>query len=201
MAERIETAGPGIWNKWRIARWTAALALVLTPAVMMQVSDGWHWTPGSFVLAGTVIGGFLLLYELAERAGGSRAYRAGVAVALVTAFLTIWTTIVRDDGNGMSFFMPVMGAILGAFAAWFGPAGLARTMLGVAIMQALFGLAIATAPVAASGPDGPSRALVAAAVFTLLWLASAALFRAASRGTRLEAVADRASATSNRATT
>jgi hypothetical protein len=189
MAEAIESAGPGIWNKWRIARWTAALVLVLTPAVMMRISDGRHWTPGSFVMAGTVIGGFLLLYELAERASGSRAYRAGVAVALATAFLTIWTTIVRDDGNGMSFFVPVMGAMLGAFTAWCQPAGMARAMLGVAIMQALLGLAIATAPAAASGPDGPTRALVAAAFFTLLWLTASALFHAAARRSRPEAVA------------
>jgi|SRR5690242_7476673 len=190
MSERIEGAGPGIWNRWRIARWTAALVLVLTPAVMMRISDGWHWTPGSFVMAGTVIGGFLLLYELAERTSGSRAYRAGVAVALVTSFLTIWTTIVRDDGNGMSFFMPVMGAVLGAFAAWFRPAGMARTMLGVAVMQALSGIAIVTAPVTASGPDGPMRAMVAAGAFTLLWLTSSALFRSAARGQRLATVAN-----------
>ncbi len=69
-------------NSWRIVRWIAALALVLTPAVMMQVSDEWHWTPRGFVLAGIVIGGLMLLYEIAERASGSRAYRAGAAVAL-----------------------------------------------------------------------------------------------------------------------
>ena len=36
---------------------------------------------------------------------GRGAYRAGVAVAVVASFLTVWTTIVRDDGNGMGFFM------------------------------------------------------------------------------------------------
>lgn len=180
MSQTIAASGPGIWNRWRIARWTVALILVLTPAVMMRIGDGWHWTFGSFVVAGAVIGGFLLLYEVAERASSSRAYRLGVAVALVTSFVAIWTTIVRDDGNGMSFFMPIMGAMLGAFAAWFRPAGMARAMLGVAILQALFGLAIATAPAGASGPEGPMRAVMAAAVFTIMWLASAALFRAAA---------------------
>ncbi|MGQ0661929.1 hypothetical protein [Sphingosinicella sp.] len=171
----------GVWNPWRIARWTAALALLLTPAVMMQVSDEWHWTIGSFVFAGVVIGGTMLLYEFAERASGSRAYRLGVGVALVTSFLTVWTTIVRDDGNGMGFVLIIMAAAVGAFAAWLRPAGMARTMLGVAIMQALWGIAIATAPVTARIPDGPSRALVFSAFFTTLWLISAALFRAAAR--------------------
>jgi hypothetical protein len=177
-----ERAGTGPWDYWRIARWTAALALLLTPLVMMQISDEWHWTIGSFIFAGILIGGVGLLYELAERASGSRAYRAGAAVALVTSFLSVWTTIVRDDGNGIGFFMVILAAATGAFSAWFRPAGMARTMLGVAIMQALLGLAIATAPVTASIPDGPSRALMFGGFFTVLWLISASFFRAAAKG-------------------
>lgn len=175
-------AGAGGWNHWRIARWTAALGLLLTPLAMMQISDEWHWEAGSFVFAGIVIGGVLLLYEFAERASGSRAYRAGAAVALLASFLTVWTTIVRDDGNGAGFFLLIMAAVVGGFSAWFQAAGLARTMLGVAVMQALFGLAIATAPSTASVPDGPFRALVFNAFFAVLWLVSAACFRAAAKG-------------------
>lgn len=182
MIEASERAGTGPWNYWRIGRWTAALALLLTPLAMMQISDGWHWTFGSFVLAGTVIGGLVLLYEFAERASESRAYRAGVAVVLVTSFLSVWTTIVRDDGNGMGYFMVIMAAGTGAVAAWFRPAGMARTMLCAAIMQALFGVAVATAPVTASMADGPSRALAAGGFFAALWLISAAFFRVAAKG-------------------
>lgn len=168
-------------NYWRIARWTAALALLLTPLVMMQVSDEWHWTPRSFLFAGIMIGGVLLLYEVAERASGSRAYRAGVAVALASSFLTVWTTIVRDDGNGIGFFLLVLAAATGAFAAWFRPAGMARAMLDVAVMQALLGIAIATAPSTAIAPDGASRALLHGAFFMVLWLVSAACFRVAAK--------------------
>lgn len=170
------------WNYWRIARWTAALALLLTPLVMMQISDEWHWTIGSFLLAGAVIGGLGLLYEFAERASPSRAYRAGVAVALVTSLLTVWTTIVRDDGNGIGFFLLIMAAVVGGFAAWFRPAGMARTMFGVAIMQVMLAIAIATDPSSASPPDGAFRALLFSGFFTALWLISAAFFRAAAKG-------------------
>ena len=184
MMEASERAGMAAWNPWRIIRWTAALALLLTPAVMMRIDSGWHWTIGSFVAAGIVIGGIGLLYELAERASPSRAYRAGVAVALVTAFLTVWTTIVRDDGNGLGFLLLVLAAAVGAFAAWFRPAGMARAMFGVAVMQALVGVAIATAPVTARIPDGPIRILLFAGVFAALWLASAAFFRTAANAER-----------------
>jgi hypothetical protein len=119
----------------------------------------------------------------------SRAYRAGVAVAILASLLTLWTTIVRDDGNGIGFFMLIMAAALGGFAAWFRPAGMARTMLGVAIMQALLGIAIATAPSTASVPDGSSRALLFSAFFTALWLVSAAFFRLASKRAQTAATA------------
>jgi hypothetical protein len=114
----------------------------------------------------------------------NRAYRAGVAVAIITSFLTVWTTIVRDDGSGIGFFLLIMAAVVGAFAAWFRPAGMARTMMGVAVMQAALGMLIATAPITASAPGGPSRALLFSAFFSVLWLISAACFRAAAKGHR-----------------
>jgi hypothetical protein len=117
-----------------------------------------------------------------ERVSGSRAYRTGAAVAFVTSFLTVWTTIVRDDGTGIGFFLLIMAAGVGAFAAWFRPAGMARTMLGVAIMQLLLGVAIATAPVTARVPGGSFKALLFSGVFTALWLVSALFFRIAAKG-------------------
>ena len=111
----------------------------------------------------------------------SRAYRAGVAVALVASFLTVWTTVVRDDGTGTGYFMVIMAAVVGAFSAWFRPAGMARTMLGVAIMQVLLGIAVATAPSTAGIPDGPLKALLFSGFFTALWLISATFFRVASK--------------------
>jgi hypothetical protein len=119
----------------------------------------------------------------------NRAYRAGVAIALITSFLTVWTTIVRDDGTGIGFFMLIMAVGVGGFAAWFRPAGMARTMLGVAIMQVLLGVAIATAPSIANTPDGSFKALLFSSIFAALWLVSAAFFRAASKSNRKSAAA------------
>lgn len=113
--------------------------------------------------------------------GGSRAYRAGIAVAAVASFLTVWTTIVRDDGNGIGFFMVIMAVGVGWFAAWFRPAGMARTMVGVAVMQAAVGALIATAPVTANVPGESMKALLFSGFFALLWLVSGASFRAAAK--------------------
>ena len=120
---------------------------------------------------------------------GRRTYRAGAAVALATSFLTVWTTIVRDDGTGIGFFLVIMAAAVGGFAACFRPAGMARTMLGVAVMQALFALAIATAPSTANLPDGGFRTLSFSGTFVLMWLVSAVLFRASAQKAKLGAAA------------
>ena len=116
------------------------------------------------------------------RASRSRSYRVGVIIALVTSCATVWTTLVRDDGNGIGFFMVIMAAAVGGFSAWFRPGGMARTMVGVAMMQALLGVAIATAPFTATVPGGSFKALAFSAFFAALWLMSAAFFRAAAKG-------------------
>ena len=115
---------------------------------------------------------------------GKRAYRAGAAVWIIASFLTVWTTIVRDDGDGIGYFMVIMAAVVGSFSAWFQAAGMARTMVGVAVMQALLGSLIATAPITALAPNGPLKALLFNGVFAVFWLISAAFFRIASKEER-----------------
>lgn len=125
--------------------------------------------------------------EVSQPANGRWPYRTGVAVVAAASVLTVWTTLVRDDGNGLGFLMLVMAAVVGAFTAELRPAGMARAMFGVAIMQALLGVAIATAPPTARAPDGSFKALLFSGFFTAMWLISAALFRTASRGGHIEA--------------
>jgi hypothetical protein len=114
-------------------------------------------------------------------ASGSGAYRAGIVVAAVAAFLIVWTTIVRDDGNAIGFFMVIMAVAVGWFAAGFRAAGMARAMLGVAAMQAAVGSLIATAPITANVPGESVKALAYSGFFVVLWLVSGAFFRAAAR--------------------
>ena len=112
---------------------------------------------------------------------GNGPYRTGIAVALVAAFLAVWTTIVRDDGSGAGFFMVILAVAVGWFAAGFRPAGMARGMAGVAVMQALLGMLTATAPITAAAPDGVSKAVLYSGFFTILWLISANFFRIAAK--------------------
>ncbi len=111
------------------------------------------------------------------------AYRSGIALAGLTSFLIVWTSIVRDEGSAAGNFMIILAAAVGGYACRFEAAGLARNMAGVATMQLILGLLTATAPITATLPGGVPKAFAFHAVFTLLWLASAALFRSAARGT------------------
>ncbi|MEC7818813.1 MAG: hypothetical protein VX454_09130 [Pseudomonadota bacterium] len=118
---------------------------------------------------------------LAKSQTASRAYRVGLGLAALTAFVTVWTTIVRDDGQGAASFMVILAAAVGALAVRMEAAGMARAMAGVAVMQVTLGLLFATAPSTIAQPGGPARALVWGAVLAGSWLASAACFRRASR--------------------
>jgi len=162
-----------LWNRWRIARWSVVAILLLLPLAMMQVVPDWNWGPGAFVLAGVVIGGPVLLYEVAARRSASTAYGLGAAVALATSFVTVWTTIVRDDGNGLGFFGAVFAAAACAFVAKGRAEGMARAMLATAGVQALLAALVATAPIT----QEPVRILVLSGVLCLGWLGSAGLFR------------------------
>ena len=113
--------------------------------------------------------------------GHGHAYRIGVGVAIAASLLTVWTTIVRDDNDGAAYFMVILAAGVGAFASGFWPAGMARAMLGVAVMQLLLGALVATAPITARESDGVSKALLFNGVFAALWLLSAACFRSAAK--------------------
>ena len=114
-----------------------------------------------------------------------RAFQAGVAAAILASLLTVWTTFVRDDSTGGAYFMLILAIMVGWFSAGFQPAGMARTMLGIAAMQMVNGLLVATAPVTANVPGGSLKALLFSGVFAAFWLSSAALFRFASaRGQR-----------------
>lgn len=171
------TEGIANWNGWRIARWSAVAILLLIPLAMMQVVPDWNWGPGAFVLAGIVIGGPVLLYEVAARRSASTAYGLGAAVALATSFVTVWTTVVRDDGNGLGFFGAVFTAAACAFVAKGKAEGMARAMLATAGVQALLAAMVATAPIT----EQPIRILMLSGVFSGLWLASAVLFRRSAR--------------------
>ena len=80
------------------------MVLLLLPLVAMQVSDEVKWGPFDFALAGALLFGTALAFELAVRQVGQSRLPAGVrALALAAAFLLIWINlavgIIGDEGE------------------------------------------------------------------------------------------------------
>lgn len=169
--------GRGGKGWWRVLPWIGAAGLLSVPAVAMQMGADVDWTAFDFVVAGIMLAVPLTVFELALRASGSLAYRAGVVVALGTAFLITWSNLAvgiignENDPINLMFFGVIFVAIAGAFLASFRARGLAVAMTVTAAAQA------ATAVVALIGGD---FVFVIIGVFMTGWLMSAWLFRRAA---------------------
>lgn len=175
-AQRITEARIG--NKLRIAAWSAAIGLLLLPAIAMQFTREVSWGPIDFLVAALLIGGTGLVFELAVRAQLSPAYRAGATVALSAGLLTLWVNLavgmIGNEGDPINLiFGGVLAvAVLGGAAARFQPLGMARAMAATALAQA-------ATVIPALSEEPRTAALVGA--FALPWLLAAALFRSAAR--------------------
>ena len=179
MAAQMQQGNAGKGNPWRLAVWGTAAGLLLLPAIAMQLgTEGVLWTASDFIVMGVLLASACGAYELAVRMSGNTAYRLGFALAIVVGFLLVWINlavgIIGDEGNAANLvFAGVL--LVGAVAALIGrlrAAGMARAMVATGIAQLLAG---AYALVLGSMEGG-----ILSAIFAVLWLASAALFRRAA---------------------
>jgi hypothetical protein len=172
---------------WKGPALVTALILLI-PLLGNQFIDGWHWELRGFVLVGTLLFGTGLTYELATRNVDRLAYRAAVGVSLAAAFLLVWVNFVQaaDDVNPAAvlyFGVPIVGTI-GAAVARFRSLGMARALFATAIAQALV-LAIALIirnPQVTFWTAAVIRGFGLNALFAMLFVGSALLFRTAARG-------------------
>jgi hypothetical protein len=146
--------------------------------------EGVDWSPLDFVVAAFLIGIPGLLFELAVRLNAGWAYRAGAALALLTAFLTVWINlavgIVGDGHNpaNLLFFGVVLLALGGTVLARLKPNGMALAMCVTALVQAAIGAVVWLGRMETVAPAvGLSLALA------LMWLAAGGLFQKAAATT------------------
>lgn len=165
---------------WRYLPWLVAACLLGVPAMAMQVTTEVNWTGADFVFAAVMLTLACGTWELAARASGSSAYRGGVALAVLGAFLLVWINLAvgiigseNDDANMM--FAGVIAVLVGgACIARFRAEGLVAVMVATAIAQISVGLI-------ALGLGRDMTALIMGAMFCVFWLGAAWLFRVASR--------------------
>jgi hypothetical protein len=164
----------------------AAAFILLLPLLAMQITDEVVWDLTDFAVAGALLIGTGLTYELAVRKAGNISYRAAVGVALAAALLIIWINLAvgiigTEDNPANLIYIGVLAVgIIGAIIARFQPHGMSRALFATALAQALVAV---IALIAGLGypASGPSEIVILNGFFIALWVGSAWLFRNAAR--------------------
>ncbi|MGI9427672.1 MAG: hypothetical protein ACR2NM_03360 [Bythopirellula sp.] len=163
----------------------ATASILLLPLLAMQFTDEVVWDLADFVVAGILLFGTGMAYELVAKRGGTTAYRAAVGLALVAALLLVWMNLAvgligNEEHPANLMYAGVLAiGLIGTWFARFRPREMARTMLVTAFAQALvplIAMMIWRPPIS----FGAVGVLLLNAFFVVLWVASAMLFRHAS---------------------
>ncbi|MFW2342318.1 hypothetical protein [Brevundimonas sp.] len=179
MSGETVKAADGQTTLLRTVMWGGATALLLAPAVAMQLTPEVQWTLFDFALMGVLLAIACGVGELVLRASDSLTYRLGAAVAIGTTFvlgvgnLAVGLIGSEDNPANDRVWAVLAVGVVGAVIARFRPRGLSLVMLALAAGQ--FGLA---AYAEATAQDLPLRVTV---VFVTGWLVAAALFDRAAR--------------------
>lgn len=171
-------------NIVRIALATAFILLL--PLLAMQITDEVVWNLADFVVAGALLFGTGLAYELVARKAGNIAYRVAVGVALAAALLLVWMNLAvgligsEDELANLMYIGVLAVGIIGAIIARFQPHGMARALFATALAQALIAVIALIAGMHQYPGSSVSEILNVNGFFVALWVGSAWLFRRAS---------------------
>ena len=171
----------------RAARLVLAAALLLMlPLLAMQVTEHVQWDLADFVVAGALLVGTGVMYELAARKAANTAYRAAVGIALAGALILVWLNLAvgligtEDDRANLMYVGVLAVGIIGAALARFRPHGMARALFATALAQALVGV-IALIYGLGAPVSGALELLALNGFFVALFVGSALSFRYAAR--------------------
>ena len=73
--------------------WGSAAAALLVPLVAMQFTAEMNWQPWDFIVFGAMLLAACGTYELLAMRSASAAFRTGVGITIVTAFLLMWINL------------------------------------------------------------------------------------------------------------
>lgn len=178
-------------NGWRIARWSAAAALLCVPAIAMRFpGSGFDWTASDFVVMGTLFAAVLGAYELlASRAPGFT-YRAASVLTTLGLFLLIWMNlavgIIGHEGNPANLMFAAVITIVagGSCIARFKPEGMARALFTAAAAQLAIGVVALAGDLGVEGRGWPRDVIVLTIFYTGLWATAGTLFGLSGRDAR-----------------
>jgi hypothetical protein len=152
----------------------------------MKFTDEVNWNLADFAVAGVLLFGAGLTYELIVRKVGNIAYRAAVGLAVAAALILVWVNLAvgligSEDKLANLMIVGVLAVgIIGAIIARLQSHGMARALFATALAQALVA-AIALIAGMDQYPGSSVLKIVTLSVFFVaMWVGSALLFRRSS---------------------
>jgi hypothetical protein len=165
-----------------------AIPLVLTFTGSGVDGDGWHWTLSDFIFMSILLYGSALTYELVARKMESTVHRFAVGLSVVTALILVWGNAavgLIGDENPANLIYPgiVFIGLISAFIIRFKPKNLSFILFAMALVQMLVPVValIFWPPSMISWAPGVLQVFSLNAVFALLWIGSAIIFRREAR--------------------
>jgi len=174
-------------NKYIIRILLVTAFILLLPLLAMQFTDEVIWNLADFAVAGALLFGAGLTYELVARKAGNIAYRAAVGVAVATALILIWVNgavgIIGSENNdaNLMYFGVLAVGFIGAIIARSRPHGMSRALFASALAQTLVTVIALVAGMYQYPGSSVSEILNLTVFFVVLWVGSALLFRNAAR--------------------
>lgn len=164
----------------------ATAFILLLPLLAMQFTDEVAWDLEDFAVAGTLLVGTGLMYELVTRKAGNITYRFAVGLALAAAVILVWVNLAvgligsEDEPANLMYIGVLAVGIIGALIARLQPRGMARALFSTALAQTLVAvIALITGMYQYPG-SSVFEILNVNGAFIVLWIGSALLFRRAS---------------------
>jgi hypothetical protein len=180
-----------------IVRIAIGTGLILLIPLFGNLFMGWHWPWFAFPVWGAVLFGAGLMYELIASKGGTIAYRVAVGIACATGFVLVFINaaagIIGDGPVNLLYLGVLAVGFVGALIARFEARGMALALFATAVAQMLVPvialliwkagwLDLLMDPNSPHPPFHPGIGPVFGlnAVFAVLWVVSALLFRHAA---------------------
>lgn len=151
--------------------------ILMIPLVAMQFTDEVVWSPADFAVAGVLLFGSGLIFELIAGKMDNIAYKAAVGLSVTTALILIWINLAvgiigtEDNPANLMYAGVLIVGIIGALIARFRPYEMAHALFVTALAQILVGVIALIA--------GMGGTLIPDLFFAALWMGSAFLFRRA----------------------
>lgn len=172
-------------NKRLIAILLTVVCLLLVPLVAMVFTNEVNWDETDFIVAGILLFGSGLLFEVAARKGGSLSYRAASGMAIFTGLVLVWMNLAvgligNEDNPANLMYAGVLAVcVIGAAIARFRARGMSRALFVTAAAQLLVPM-VALIIWRPELNGGLVAVFFLNAIFALLWLGSGALYLTAA---------------------